>query len=115
MSSAAISHFPNNVLSIPYQIYNTIYTRTSTDILSPKVALEPLFIMFIFLTFLPLVGLWRVYPEGIWYQNDILLTSMRRDDVISTLIRRHFGTKCPLGNFRTAEATAVVNTCTGIF
>ena len=52
---------------------------------------------------------------GIWCQNDVVLTSMRRDDVASTSIRRHFGTKCLLGNFRTAEATAVVNTCTDIF
>ena len=39
----------------------------------------------------------KVNPEGIWCQNDVILTSMRRDDVASTLIRRHFGTKCPLG------------------
>ena len=37
-------------------------------------------------------------PAGIWCQNDVVLTSMRRDDVASTLIRRHFHTKCPLGN-----------------
>ena len=35
-------------------------------------------------------------PAGIWCQNDVVLTSMRRH-VASTLIRRHFGTKCPLG------------------
>ena len=29
--------------------------------------------------------------------NDAVLTSMRRDHVASTLIQRHFGTKCPLG------------------
>ena len=34
---------------------------------------------------------------GIWCENDVVLTSMRRDYVASTLIRRHFGTKCPLG------------------
>ena len=34
---------------------------------------------------------------GIWCENDIVLTSMQRDDVASTLIRRHFFTKCPLG------------------
>ena len=28
--------------------------------------------------------------------NDVVLTSMRRNDVASTLIRPHFGTKCPL-------------------
>ena len=44
--------------------------------------------------------------EGIWCENDVVLTSMRRDYiastlirhyVASTLIRRHFRTKCPLG------------------
>ena len=40
-----------------------------------------------------------LYPAGIWCENDVVLTSMRRDYVQSTLIRRHFGTKCPLGNF----------------
>ena len=34
---------------------------------------------------------------GTWHENEVVLTSMRRDDVASTLIRRHFGTKCPLG------------------
>ena len=29
---------------------------------------------------------------GIWSQKDVLLTSMRHDDVESTLIRRHFKT-----------------------
>ena len=37
-------------------------------------------------------------PVGIWCNNDVVLTSMRRDYVASTLIRRHFGTKCPLGS-----------------
>ena len=37
------------------------------------------------------------YPAGIWCENDLVLTSMRRDYVASTLIVRHFGTKCPLG------------------
>ena len=36
-------------------------------------------------------------PVGIWCQNDVVLTSMRRDDVASTSIQRHFDTKCPLG------------------
>ena len=36
-------------------------------------------------------------PVGIWCQNDVVSTSMRRDHVASTLIRRHFNTKCPLG------------------
>ena len=39
----------------------------------------------------------KVCPAGIWCENDVVLTSMRRDYVASTLIRRHFDTKCPLG------------------
>ena len=35
-------------------------------------------------------------PAGTWRKNDVVLTSMRRDYVASTSIRRHFGTKCPL-------------------
>ena len=30
-------------------------------------------------------------------KNDVVLTSMRRDYVALTSIRRHFGAKCPLG------------------
>ena len=36
-------------------------------------------------------------PAGIWFQNDVVSTSMRRDHVASTSTQRHFGTKCPLG------------------
>ena len=32
----------------------------------------------------------KLIPVGIWCQNDVVSTSMRRDDVASTLIRRHF-------------------------
>ena len=39
------------------------------------------------------------FPGGIWCENDVGSTSMRRHHVASTLIRRHFGTKCPLGCF----------------
>ena len=39
------------------------------------------------------------FPADIWCENDVVLTSMRRDHVASTLIQRHFGTKCPLGSF----------------
>ena len=39
-------------------------------------------------------------PSGLWCQNDVVLTSMRRNHVASTLIRRHFHTKCPMGSFR---------------
>ena len=53
----------------------------------------------------------RNNPVGIWCQNDVVSTLMRRQhDVVSTLmrrhhiastlIRRHFGTKCPLGRDR---------------
>ena len=40
----------------------------------------------------------RNNPAGIWCQNDVVSTSMRRNHVASTLIRRHFRTKCPLGS-----------------
>ena len=33
------------------------------------------------------------------HQNDVVSTSMRRDHVASTLIRRHFHVVCPLGYF----------------
>ena len=35
-------------------------------------------------------------PAGTWRINDVVLTSMRRDNVALTSIRRHFGTKYPL-------------------
>ena len=37
------------------------------------------------------------FPAGIWCENDVGSTSMRRHHVPSTLKRRYFGTKCPLG------------------
>ena len=45
-------------------------------------------------TFAIFVG---VFPAGTQHQNDVLSTSMRRDHVASTLIRRHFNVVCPLG------------------
>ena len=36
-------------------------------------------------------------PADKWYQNDVVLTSMQRDDVASTIIRHHFYVMCPLG------------------
>ena len=45
-----------------------------------------------------------IYPAGIWCQNDVGSTSMRRHHVASTLIRRHFGTKCPLGIYLGSDA-----------
>ena len=38
----------------------------------------------------------RPDPAGIWRINDVVLTSVRRDYVALTSIRRHFGTKYPL-------------------
>ena len=35
-------------------------------------------------------------PVGIWCQNDVIATLMRRDDVASTLIGRHFYVICQL-------------------
>ena len=45
----------------------------------------------------------NTYPADIWCENDAVLTSMRRDHVASTLIQRHFGTKCPLGKHIVSE------------
>ena len=39
----------------------------------------------------------KVIPVGIWCQNDVVSTSMRRDHVASMLIRRHFYVMCLLG------------------
>ena len=41
-------------------------------------------------------GLWNK-PAGTQRQSDVVSTSMRRDHVASTLIRRHFNVVCPLG------------------
>ena len=38
-------------------------------------------------------------PADKWCKNDVVLTSMRGNYVALTSIRRHFGTKCPLGTF----------------
>ena len=46
------------------------------------------------------MNLWAHVPVGIWCQNDVVSTSMRRDDVASTLIRRHFYVMCPLGSYQ---------------
>ena len=47
---------------------------------------------------LRIVDLFIVDPAGIWCQNEVVSTSMRRDHVASTLTRRHFYVMCPLGN-----------------
>ena len=36
-------------------------------------------------------------PVGLWCQNDVVSTSMRRHHVASTLTRRHYYVMCPLG------------------
>ena len=43
------------------------------------------------------------HPAGTQHQNDVVSTSMRRDHVASTLIRRHFNVVCPLGSFHLLE------------
>ena len=40
-----------------------------------------------------------MHPAGTQHQNDVASTSMRRDHVASTLIRRHFNVMCPLGMY----------------
>ena len=42
----------------------------------------------------------NTFPAGTQYQNDVVSTSTRRDDVASTLIRRHFNVVCSLGRAR---------------
>ena len=39
------------------------------------------------------------FPAGTQHQNDVVSTSMRRDHVASTLIRRHFNVVCLQGYF----------------
>ena len=66
--------------------YNLHYDDVREDVLLPPRGTTP-------------AAVKREYPAGIWCENDIVLTSLRRDYVASTLIRRHFDTKCPLGKF----------------
>ena len=56
-------------------------------------------------------GRWRDCPAGTWRKNDVVLTSMRRDYVASTSIRRHFGTKCPTGWSVYASKHADLSVC----
>ena len=51
------------------------------------------------------------YPAGIWCKNDVGSTSMRRHHVASTLIRRHFCTKCPLGSLQRSYSVAKQMVC----
>ena len=48
-----------------------------------------------------------MFPADIKCENDVVLTSMRRDYVASTLIRRHFDTKCPLCYYRFIKITHI--------
>ena len=52
----------------------------------------------------PVLG--TCFLAGIWCENDVGSTSMRRHHVASTLIRRHFDTKCPLGGLDIGSATS---------
>ena len=47
--------------------------------------------------FSPRAPVSALLPVGIWYQNDVVLTSRRHHHVASTLIRRNFYVICPLG------------------
>ena len=42
------------------------------------------------------------YPAGILRRNNVLLTSMRSNDVPLTSLRRHYDVMCPLGNISTS-------------
>ena len=46
--------------------------------------------LFLCPTPIPLFHLQKAVPAGIWCQNDVASTSMRRNHVASTLIRHHF-------------------------
>ena len=45
-------------------------------------------------------------PAGTQHQNDVVSTSMRRDHVASTLIRRHFNVVCLLEKAQISCASA---------
>ena len=47
-------------------------------------------------------------PAGTQHQNDVVSTSMRRDHVASTLIRRHFNVVCLLGRVTITEHSHVI-------
>ena len=52
-------------------------------------------------------------PVGIWCQNDVVSTSMRRHHVASTLIRRHFYVMCPLGKLLSADLAVLCRSFKG--
>ena len=39
----------------------------------------------------------QTLPAGTWRRNDVMLASMRREDVASTLVWRRYNVMCPLG------------------
>ena len=49
-------------------------------------------------------------PAGTQHQNDVVSTSMRRDHVASTLIRRHFNVVCLLGKAQISCASGYEGT-----
>ena len=49
-------------------------------------------------------------PSGHMTQNDVVPKSMRRDDVASTSIQRHFGIICPMGSI--CEVSLIPLDCT---
>ena len=56
-------------------------------------------------------ALCTVDPAGTQHQNDVVSTSMRRDHVVSTLIKRHFNVVCPLGMCRFRFTKQIFCTC----
>ena len=78
-------------------------TQSSSDmhvnrkIIHRKVKKYLIFINFSILTLENGVKVIKTCPAGIWCQDDVVSTLMRRNHVASALIRRHFRTKCPLG------------------
>ena len=59
-----------------------------------------------------MIGMKRYCPAGLCRKNDVVLTSMRRHDIASTLIRRHFCTKCPPGATHNSSLMSTSFYCT---
>ena len=51
----------------------------------------------------------ELFPVGIWCQNDVVLSSMRRNHVASTITRRHFYVMCPLNGGADCENEAMLH------
>ena len=71
--------------------------HVNRKIIHRKVEKYLIFTNFSLLTLENGVKVIKTCPAGIWCQDDVVSTLMRRNHVASTLIRRHFRTKCPLG------------------